>query len=148
MGEDEVGALIKEHFLCRIAFKGKNYPYIAPFQYVFTNGALYFHFTAYGRKMRLLEKEKLVCVEIEQYTPDMSEYKFVALTGSLSVVRDARERARAITLMREMGTARLSRNFLAAHGFRKDEDWSSFTPEKPLTIVKLEITTKSGLRSP
>jgi hypothetical protein len=65
--------------LCRIAFKGNKYPYMAPFQYVFMDGSIYFHFTDYGRKMRLLEKDKRVCVEIEKYKPDLSEYKFIVL---------------------------------------------------------------------
>jgi nitroimidazol reductase NimA-like FMN-containing flavoprotein (pyridoxamine 5'-phosphate oxidase superfamily) len=50
MSKAEIDALIKEHFLCRIAFGGKLAPYIAVFQYVFTNRHMYFHFTDYGKK--------------------------------------------------------------------------------------------------
>ncbi len=51
--------------------------------------------------------------------------------------------------MAEEGKQRLSTNFLAAHGFKKEEDWSSFTPEKTLVIVKLdEIAEEIGLKSP
>jgi len=46
MKKSEIERLMKEQFLCRIAFRGEEYPYIAPFQYVFANGTLYFHFTA------------------------------------------------------------------------------------------------------
>jgi len=149
MKKDEVEKLIKEQFLCRIAFRGDDYPYIAPFQYVFMNGTLYFHFTAYGRKMKLVEKEKQVCVEIEQYNPDLSQYMFVTLKGKLSIVRDSTERAEVIKRMRELGKERLSRNFLAAHGFKADEGWDSLTAEKPLVIVKLEqLVEESGLKSP
>ena len=148
MKKTEIESVITENFLCRIAFRGNDYPYIAPFQYVFANGMLYFHFTAYGRKMKLLEKESRVCVEIEQYEPDMRRYRFVVLTGTLSIVKDANERAAVIDMMRETGTERLSKNFLAAHGFPKAEDWTSFTPDKPLAIVKLNVASVSGLRSP
>jgi len=149
MKKDEVEKLIKEQFLCRIAFRGDDYPYIAPFQYVFMNGTLYFHFTAYGRKMKLVEKDKQVCVEIEQYNPDLSQYMFVTLKGKLSIVRDSTERAEVIKRMRELGKERLSRNFLAAHGFKADESWDSLTAEKPLVIVKLEQSVEeSGLKSP
>ena len=135
--------------LCRIAFKGNNYPYMAPFQYVFMNRSLYFHFTDYGRKMKLLEKDKRVCVEIEKYRTDLSEYNFVVLRGTLKVVTDPQERAKAIKRMAEEGKQKLSTNFLAAHGFKKEEGWSSFTPEKPLVIVKLqEIAEEIGLKSP
>jgi len=149
MKKNEVVKLIEEQFLCRIAFRGDEYPYIAPFQYVFMNGTLYFHFTAYGRKMKLVEKEKQVCVEIEQYKPDLSQYMFVTLKGKLGIVRDSNERAEVIKRMREIGKERLSRNFLAAHGFKTDESWDSLTAEKPLVIVKLEqLVEESGLKSP
>ncbi len=149
MSKGEIATLIREQVLCRIAFKGDKYPYMAPFQYVVVDGSLYFHFTEYGKKMKLLERDDRICVEIESYRPDLSEYNFVVMRGKLKVVTDSRERAKVIKSMAAEGKAKLSTNFLAAHGFRKGEDWSSFTPEKPLVIVKLEaITQEIGLKSP
>ena len=149
MEKNEIEQLIREQMLCRIAFKGAEYPYIAPFQYVFMDGTLYFHFTDYGKKMKLLEKDKRVCVEIEKFRPDMSEYNFVVLRGTLEAVEDALERAKVIRRMANEGEQKVSVNFLAAHGFKKEEGWSSFTPEKPLVVVKLvEITEEVGLKSP
>jgi nitroimidazol reductase NimA-like FMN-containing flavoprotein (pyridoxamine 5'-phosphate oxidase superfamily) len=149
MKKSEIERLIKEQFLCRIAFKGEEYPYIAPFQYVFTNGKLYFHFTAYGRKMKLIDKHEKVCVEIEQYNPDLSRYMFITLKGNLRIVTDPVEKVKAIQKMRDFGKKRLSRNFLAAHGLRADENWDSLTAEKPIVIVKLDpLVAESGLKSP
>lgn len=149
MDTHEIQKLIREQMLCRIAFKGSKYPYMAPFQYVVVDESLYFHFTDYGKKMRLLERDKHVCVEIEKYRPDLSEYSFVVLRGRLSVVTDPQERARAIKRMAKEGKQKLSTNFLAAHGFKEEESWSSFTPEKPMVIVKLEeIEQIIGLKSP
>lgn len=149
MGKFEIEKLLQEQMLCRIAFKGDKYPYMAPFQYVLMDGFLYFHFTDYGKKMRLLEKDKRVCVEIEKYRPDLSEYNFVVFRGELRLVRDPQERAEVINRIAEEGKQKLSTNFLAAHGFKKEEGWSSFTPDKPVMIVKLErVTEKIGLKSP
>jgi len=149
MEKFEIEKLLQEQMLCRIAFKGDKYPYMAPFQYVLMDGFLYFHFTDYGRKMRLLEKDKRVCVEIEKYRPDLSEYNFVVFRGELRLVRDPQERAEVINRIAEEGKQKLSTNFLAAHGFKKEEGWSSFTPDKPVMIVKLErVTEKIGLKSP
>jgi len=149
MEKHEINQLIREQILCRIAFKGDKYPYMAPFQYVLMNGSIYFHFTDYGKKMRLLERDKRVCVEIEKYRQDLSEYSFVILRGTLKVVADPHERATIIRRMAEEGEQKLSPNFLAAHGFKKEEGWSSFTPEKPLVIVKLvNVTQEIGLKSP
>jgi nitroimidazol reductase NimA-like FMN-containing flavoprotein (pyridoxamine 5'-phosphate oxidase superfamily) len=149
MKKSEMERLIKEQFLCRIAFKGEEYPYIAPFQYVFTNGTLYFHFTAYGRKMKLIDKHEKVCVEIEQYNPDLSRYMFITLKGNLRIVTDPVEKVEAIKKMKDFGKKRLSRNFLAAHGLRADESWDSLVAEKPIVIVKLDpLVAESGLKSP
>ncbi len=149
MNKSEIESLLQEQMLCRIAFKGDKYPYMAPFQYVLIDGVLYFHFTAYGKKMRLLEQDKRVCVEIEKYRPDLSEYNFVVLRGELEVVRAPQERAKVIKKIAEEGKQKLSTNFLAAHGFKKEEGWSSFTPESSLVIVKLnKVAEEIGLKSP
>lgn len=148
MKKSEVDKLLRDQLLCRIAFKGAEYPYIAPFQYVYLEGGLYFHFTDYGRKMKLLENDNRVCVEIEQLQPDLREYNFVSLRGALKVVDDPHERTAVIRRMAEDGREKLSPNFLAAHGLKREDGWSSFTPEKPLVIVKLEPREKIGIRSP
>ena len=150
MSKAEIDQLLSEQFLCRIAFGGKYSPYIAPFQYVFVDGALYFHFTDYGRKMGLLEEGNPVCVEIERYTPDLGEYGFVVLVGKLQFITDPKEKANVIARMIENAAAKdLSTNFLPAHGLPKESDWASLNTEKPLVVVKLvNVTEVNGLRSP
>jgi nitroimidazol reductase NimA-like FMN-containing flavoprotein (pyridoxamine 5'-phosphate oxidase superfamily) len=149
MNKIEIQKLLKQQMLCRIAFKADDYPYMAPFQYVLMNDTLYFHFTNYGRKMDLIEKDYRVCVEIESCKNDLSDYNFVVLRGTLKIVDDLNERAMAIEKMAKEGENKLSENFLAAHGIRKDEGWNSFSPKKPFVIVKLDkIIEKIGLKSP
>jgi len=149
MTKYEIEKLIREQMICRIAFRGTEYPYIAPFQYVFMNGSLYFHFTDYGRKMELLVRNEPVCVEIEKAKPNMSEYGFVVLAGMLKIVADPKERAAAIKKMAKEGEQKLSESFLATHGFKKEDRWSSFTPDKPIIMVKLEKVFEAiGLKSP
>jgi nitroimidazol reductase NimA-like FMN-containing flavoprotein (pyridoxamine 5'-phosphate oxidase superfamily) len=149
MKENEIDELIREQFLCRIAFIGELKPYIAPFQYVVVNGSLYFHFTDYGKKMSFFKQETPVCVEIERYTPNLSEYGFVVLTGKLRLVEDHGERKTAIEKMAEVGEKKLSANFLLAHGFSQGSDWKDFTADKPILIIKLDdVTEKIGLKSP
>jgi hypothetical protein len=149
MKEDEIDQLIGEQLLCRIAFKGDLQPYIAPFQYAYVNGILYFHFTDYGKKMSFLKQEPTVCVEIERYTSNLSEYGFVVLNGKLRLVDDHEERKTAIEKMAEVGKKKISANFLLAHGFSQGSDWTDFTADKPILIIKLdEVTQKIGLKSP
>ncbi len=148
MNNWEIDEVLQDQMLCRIAFKGDKYPYIAPFQYVFVDGSLYFHFTDYGRKMKLLEKDQRVCVEIEQYTPDLSEYKFIVLRGSLKLVSDPSTRSKVIERMAGEGKQNLSTNFLAAHGFKSEEGWSTLSPDRPIVIVELyDVIETLGLKS-
>jgi nitroimidazol reductase NimA-like FMN-containing flavoprotein (pyridoxamine 5'-phosphate oxidase superfamily) len=149
MNEKEIKKLVNEQFLCRIAFRGDAHPYIAPFQYVVINDVLYFHFTDYGKKMSFFKQGTPVCVEIEQYTPNLSEYKFVVLTGNLKLVENREERKKAIIKMAKVGTQILSPNFLVAHGFSQGSDWSALNSDKPILILKLdEVREKTGLKSP
>jgi nitroimidazol reductase NimA-like FMN-containing flavoprotein (pyridoxamine 5'-phosphate oxidase superfamily) len=148
MKKDEIDSIIRSQRLCRIAFKGSNYPYIAPFQYVVVNDSLYFHFTDYGRKMRLLKRDNRVCVEIEDLKPDLSEYNFVSLRGRLKIVNNLNERKEVIKEMAEDGRKNLSTNFLVAHGLKGEDGWSSLSPEKPVVIVKLETVKELGVKSP
>lgn len=150
MTKQEMWKLIRRQRLCRIAFKGTEYPYMALFQYVVLDGDLYFHFTDYGTKMKLIENDKRVCVEIEEYREDLSEYSFIVLRGNLKVVTDQKERAQALTKLSEEGKQKLSPNFLPAHGFKKEDGWTSLsTSNSSLVIIKLEnITQEIGLKSP
>jgi nitroimidazol reductase NimA-like FMN-containing flavoprotein (pyridoxamine 5'-phosphate oxidase superfamily) len=149
MDNREIEEVLQNQLLCRIAFKGDKYPYVAPFQYVFMDGSLYFHFTDYGRKMKLLEKDKRVCVEIEQYTPNLSEYNFIVIRGTLKLVSDSSIRSKVIKKMTREGKQNLSTNFLAAHGFKKEDGWFTLSPDKPIVIVELcDVTETLGLKSP
>ena len=150
MNAAEMKELLEEQILCRIAFCDKIAPHVAPFQYALVDGTLYFHFTEYGKKMQLLEEGNSVCVEIEKYTPDLSDYRLVLLTGKLRIVTDPKERALATGKMVETAKKkRLSENFLVAHGFPKDKGWAILKPDEQMVIVRLEnVTERLGLRSP
>lgn len=149
MDENEIEKLISEQRLCRIAFKGKEYPYIAPFQYIRINGVLFFHFTDYGKKIALIEKDNRVCVEIEKYTSDLSSYNFVILRGELEEVKDSNQKSKVIKKIVQEGKRNISTNFLAAHGIKKEEGWESLVERKKLLVVKLKnIKEIIGLKSP
>jgi hypothetical protein len=112
------------------------------------NNRLYFHFTDYGNKMSLFKEGFPVCVEIEKYSPDLSQYAFVTLTGTLELVTNEEERREAIEKMAEIGRAKLSANFLCAHGFESHSGWSALNAGQPIMIIKLEKVSIKGLKSP
>jgi nitroimidazol reductase NimA-like FMN-containing flavoprotein (pyridoxamine 5'-phosphate oxidase superfamily) len=149
MSEEEINDLVEKQFICRIAFKGTDYPYLIPFRYIKMNNTLYFHFTDYGKKMKLLSDDERACIQIETYEPDLSDYKFISYRGRLKKVVDEEERRSAIKKFQETGKKNLSTKFLAAHGFDPDKGWDQFSPDKELVIVKLvDITEIVGLKSP
>lgn len=122
---------------------------MAPFQYVFLNGQLYFHFTDYGNKIVLLKEGNEVCVEIERNTPDLGKYSFVTINGTLKIVEDKDERRNAIEKMADFGENNLSTNFLHAHGFESKDGWTKLKAKQDILVVKLDkIRFKKGLKSP
>lgn len=76
--------MVTQNHISRIAFKGENYPYIAPFMYVFDGKFLYFLSTNYGKKIEEIKRNPNVAVEIEKYADDMSNYKFITLQGRIT----------------------------------------------------------------
>ena len=148
MSKDEMEKLLGNQFICRIAFNGGEYPYLAPFRYIVIDGVLYFHFTDYGKKMNLVEKNDKVCVQIESYKPDLSEYNFVSLRGRLEKVTNPVEYRRAVNLLSESGEKEISPKFLAAHGFNPEDGWDALTGDELVIMKLVDIVESVGLKSP
>ena len=147
MNEMEIAQLIKKRSLCRIAFRGDQYPYVAPFQYVVIKGILYFHFTDYGKKIAFLNNDNPVCVEIETYSVDLSKFAFVTLQGKLKIVDNSSEKNTALKKFVAEGKKNFSEKFLQAHGLSLGSKWENLT-DTPSTIVKLDkVFKKTGLKS-
>jgi uncharacterized protein len=147
MDREEILQLIKKQSICRIAFRGDSYPYIAPFQYVIIDDNLYFHFTDYGKKLDFLKRDNLVCVEIEMFSQDLSKFAFVILQGELTPVNNLLESNKVLDKFALEGKENFSENFLLAHGFSVGSKWEDLTG-KPLIIVKLDKVVKmTGLKS-
>lgn len=138
MPKAEYDALIRRGLLARIAFSGTDYPYIAPFMYVFDERNLYFLFTRYGRKMRLFAENPSVSVEIEEVAPDMSAYRFVTMQGKLAEVTDP-GKVREIRRMFAERVVRgeISANGLAALGHHPSEDPMKVVEENRSMVWKL-----------
>lgn len=118
MEKDEYDRLIQDNYICRIAFKGDSFPYIAPFLYSFDGKYLYFLPTRYGRKIDYFHQNPNVSVEIEYYSSDFSSYKFISLQGVLEEINDNDEKQRVrsdfVNLIKKRN---LSSNVLAALGY-------------------------------
>jgi len=147
MTEDEIVSVLNDENICRIAFIEEDYPYICPFQYVYFKNQLYFHFTNYGKKMRILDKNKNVCVSIEKFEPDLSSYFFISIQGELKQIEDKKILKDVIENIVEKAKERFSKNFLAAHGFKGKDGWESLLEDKLLIFKLEEFGNRIGLKS-
>lgn len=138
MEKGEYDRLIEDEHVCRIAFKGDKYPYIAPFVYFFDGRFMYFLSTKYGKKIEFFRIDPHVSVEVERYAPDLSSYRFVTLRGRLEEVGDPEEKRRIregfVDLIRRRN---LSRNVLLALGHSPNDPLDSIVEEERSLIWKL-----------
>jgi len=138
MDKTEYDQLIREGHISRIAFKGDEYPYIAPFLYVFDGNFIYFLSTKYGKKIQLVKQSPNVAVEIEKFSSDLANYTFVTLQGRLKQIDDVAEdmaiRKKFVELIKNRN---LSKNIVAALGHSPEEPIESIVTEKRSIIWKL-----------
>jgi nitroimidazol reductase NimA-like FMN-containing flavoprotein (pyridoxamine 5'-phosphate oxidase superfamily) len=137
MTKIECDELINDQYISRIAFKGE-YPYIAPFMYVYDGNFLYFLSTKYGKKIKRFQANPKVAVEIEQYADDLSEYRFVTLQGSIEQVEeDDKKLAVRKRFMNLIIDKSLSKNVLAALGHSPNDSLESIVEEERSFVWKL-----------
>jgi hypothetical protein len=138
MEKREYDRIIDEGHVSRIAFRGMEFPYIAPFLYVFDGRYLYFLPTKYGRKIDYFRNNPSVSVEIEQYSQDLSTFRFVSLQGRLEEIRDPDLsrgiRARFVDMIRTRG---LSPRVMSALGHSPDDPPEKILQEERNLVWKL-----------
>lgn len=147
MENREIKETIDSQNLCRIAFIDDTYPYIAPFQYICIDDELYFHFTNYGKKKKILSKNTNVCVSIENLEPNLSRYYFISMQGNLELVENNDLKAKVLFQMKKSAGSNYSKNFLSAHGFDKNLGWEGFVIEDQLIYKFIQSKDTIGLKS-
>jgi nitroimidazol reductase NimA-like FMN-containing flavoprotein (pyridoxamine 5'-phosphate oxidase superfamily) len=148
MSKEEYDNFIKENYVSRIGFKGE-YPYIAPFLYVFDGHFIYFMSTKYGKKIERFQANPNVAVEIEKYADDLSEYRFVTLQGMIEQVENIEEKLKVkkcfLNLIQDKS---LSKNVLAALGHSPNDELESLVNEDRSYIWKLvDVKSIIGIKT-
>ena len=150
MDRKEYDQLIIDEYVCRIAFKGKEHPYIAPFLYIFDGKFMFVLSTKYGKKIEFFQKDPHVAVEVDRFSRDLSDYSFVTLLGRLVEVKDESKkkniREKFVQLIKDKN---LSNNILKALGHKPEEPLESIVQEErnfiwKLVDVKEIVALKSG----
>jgi len=149
MEKSEYDLLIKEEYVARIAFKGEKYPYIAPFIYVFDGNHMYFLSTRYGKKIENFKQNPYVSVEVEKYSPDMSNYAFITLSGRLVEVMDAdNKKDIRDSFIRMIKDRDLSKNVMIALGHSPKDPLENIINEERNLIWKLvDVNRSTGFKN-
>jgi len=138
MEKREYDRLIDKGYICRIAFQGEKYPYIAPFLYIFDGSFLYFLSTKYGKKIEYFRKSPYVSVEVDKYSRDLSSFMFVTLQGYLEEVHDSIEKKMIREKFVDMIVDKdLSCNILAALGHSPMDAPAAIAEEERSLVWKL-----------
>lgn len=148
MIKKEYDKLISKQHLSRIAFLGE-YPYIAPFLYVFDGKYLYFLSTKYGKKIKLFKNNPHVAVEIENYTQDLTNYKFVTLQGKIEQIEDEEGKKEVRMLFVDMIMKKnLSSVIMAALGHQPDDPPEVLLEEENSYVWKLvQVVKITGIKN-
>jgi len=149
MSKKEYDEFIREQYVSRIAFKD-DFPYIAPFLYVFDGRFIYFLSTKYGKKVELLQRDSQVAVEIEYYESDMSKYRFVTLQGHLIEVEEEGEKLKVRKMFVNMiQDKNLSPQVLAALGHSPEDPRESLIENERSSVWKLvDVQEIVALKNP
>ncbi|MCC7573403.1 MAG: pyridoxamine 5'-phosphate oxidase family protein [Candidatus Methanofastidiosum sp.] len=138
MEKVEYDKLISKQYLCRVAFRGDRYPYIAPLLYIFDGNNMYFLSTNYGKKISFFREYPYVLVEIEEYEKDFSDFSFMVLSGKLVQIDDEKNdqeiRKDFVKMIKQKN---LSKNIMIALGHSSDEPLESLVNEKRSIVWKL-----------
>ena len=132
--------LFEEAEVMTLAFQAEEAPYVIPVNFVFMDGALYFHCAREGRKLDCLRRapgvgfsvHELLSIDREKAT---TLYRSLCGTGKAACVTDFEEKGRALEKL--------------AHKYRSR--CTLPVPQKTLQateVVKITITTLSGKSNP
>jgi nitroimidazol reductase NimA-like FMN-containing flavoprotein (pyridoxamine 5'-phosphate oxidase superfamily) len=141
--ETEIIDILSSETVCRLAFAEKNIPYIVPVNFGYRNRALYIHSAQEGRKISIIEKNDLVCFEIESGVRMISAgsacgfsmaYRSLIGYGKASFLYDSGLKREALNIIMKKQTG--------------SEGWSF--SEKSLektAVIKVQIESISGKKS-
>ena len=129
--------------ICRVAMMDGDLPYIAPFNYGYSNGCLYIHSAPEGKKIDLLGRDNRVCFEVEDNTEIVqgeracnwaTRYRSVVGYASVEILSDEESKQRGLELI------------MAQHGAPELVEFSPRSINR-MVILRLTITSMTGKQS-
>lgn len=131
--------------ICRLGFIDNDRAYILPFNYGYQDGFIYIHCAREGKKIDLIRKNNLVCIEIEQIAK-IERYKkackwetrYRSLTGygKIEIITDYEQKRKGLDVIMKHNRADASHDL----NYEKSKVDS-------ILILKVEITEVTGKQS-
>lgn len=126
--------------ICRIAIMDAEYPYIVPFNYGYSDNALYFHSATKGKKLDLLRRNNKVCFEIT-YSSEIvkgeiscdwsTKYRSVIGYGTIEIISDLQEMEKGLDIIMN-------------HYGKTENNTYNAKSIKKMFILKLSIESMTG----
>jgi uncharacterized protein len=141
--KSEIETILSKATVCRIGLIDNNIPYIVPLNFGYKDNCLYFHSVPIGKKIELLQKNTMVCFELDIDYEIIStgipcnwssKYASVIGYGKASFITDSSLKKDALNIIIDHYSPGKSCNF----------------PEKnfrDVTVIKIEITQMTGKKS-
>ena len=148
MEKREYDELIENQYLCRMSYMGDKFPQIKPFVYTFDGKYIYILASKYGKKLQFLKKNPVVTLEIEKYSENLSDYKFVTLSGKLVQIKDEKtKRAVRSDFVDLIKSRKISNNIMKALGHSEDEPVEAIKDKEKNLVFKLtEVENITGIK--
>jgi len=131
--------------ICRLGFIDNYRAYILPFNYGYQDGFIYIHCAREGKKIDLIRKNNLVCIEIEQIAKIERyekackwETRYRSLTGygKIEIITDYEQKRKGLDVIMKHNGADASHDL----NYEKSKVDS-------ILILKVEITELTGKQS-
>ena len=134
--------VISQAQVCRVAFSDGKQPYVVPLCFGYTSGFFYFHSANLGLKIAFIQKNPLVCLELEiglELVPAKEpcdwgmRFQSIIAMGTARLVTDLETKRQALDLIMS----------------RYTDTWGNY-PENALkktAIIEMKITQMTGKQS-
>jgi len=106
----EMESLLNDATVCRLACHDDGSPYIVPLAFGYREGVIYIHSAHAGRKITLLQKNPVCCIEVDEclgVLPDKKpckwemHYRSVICTGRAQFLTDPEEKREGLNCIME-----------------------------------------------
>ena len=135
LDDDEIVRLLSSALVALVAVVDGHVPYVGPLSFVYTDGVLAFR-TMDGRRLKAIQGNPNVSVEITETGPGVADWVSVILAGTAEIIDDRPEAGRIV--------GRLIAKYRAAYGAAPPPAWLTDDGSHLVAITPTEISGRAS----